>query len=121
MPIVQKTAKRLAGTRFGRRALAEEVNLGVFRRKPSARFYLGLSLMALSYLLGLPAIALCGYLAHVWKEPLIFPLAGGAVFVAVHLLFATGVYLAGANYAMVLLRWFAGRFLRKHLSPGKRE
>jgi hypothetical protein len=115
MPIVRKIAESLAGTRFGQRALAEEANLGIFRRKPSARFYLGLSLMALSYLLGLPAIALCGYLAYAWKEPLIFPFGVGAVFVAVHLLFATGVYLAGANYAMVLLRWFTGRFLRKHL------
>jgi len=121
MPIARKIALRLAGTRFGGWAMAEEVDFGVFRAKPSARFYLGLCLMALSYLLGLPAMALCGYLAHAWKEPLILPLGVGAVFVAVHLLFAAGVYLAGANYAMILLRWFASRFLRTHLSHSKRQ
>ena len=89
--------------------------------KSSARFYLGLCLMALSYLLGLPAMALCGYLAHAWKEPLILPLGVGAVFVAVLLIFAAGVYLAGANYAKILLRWFASRFLRIHLSHSKRQ
>ena len=115
MPIARKIAERLARTRFGRRALAEKTNLGVFREKPSARFYLGLSLIGLSCLMGLPAMALCGYLASVWKEPLILPLGVGVVFVAVHLLFAAGVYLAGANYAMVLLRWFAGQFMRKNL------
>jgi len=46
---------------------------------------------------------------------------GGAVFVAVHLIFAAGVYLAGANYAKILLRWFASRFLRIHLSHSKRQ
>ncbi len=121
MPIARKAAFRLAQTRFGRRALAQKVDLGAFRARPSPRFYLGLSLIALSFLLSLPAMALCGYLARAWGEPLIFPLGVGAVLVAVHLLFAAGVYLAGANYAMILLRWLARRFLRRHLSQGKGE
>jgi hypothetical protein len=116
--LARRIAERLAGTRFGQRALADEVDLGVFKARPSLRFYLGLFLIASSYLLGLPAMALCGYLAHAWGDPLIVALAIGVVFVAVHGIFAAGVYLSGANYAMVLLRWFAARFLRKHLSPG---
>ena len=117
MTIVEKIAERLAGTRFGHRALVEDVDLSTFKTRPSLRIYLGFLLIALSYLTGLLGMVLCGYLSHQWREPLVLVLGGGALMVVVHVIFAAGVYLAGANYAMALLRWGAGKFLRKHLTP----
>lgn len=115
--MIQKIARRLAQTRFGHRVLIEEPDLRVFKSRPTFRVYLGLSLIALSYLVSLPSLALCGYLAHQRSEPLIMILGGGVVLVIVHLIFAGGAYLAGANYARVLAFWALGKFLKKHYPP----
>jgi hypothetical protein len=117
MTIAQKFANRLAQTRFGRRVLSEEPDLRIFKSRPEPRVFFGLSLIAMSYLLSLPGLALCGYLAHRQSEPLIMILGGGAVLLIVHLIFSVGVYLAGANYAKILAAWALGKFLKKHCPP----
>ncbi|MBI4775947.1 MAG: hypothetical protein HY788_17525 [Deltaproteobacteria bacterium] len=109
-------AQRLAQTRFGRWALNREADLSIFRSKPSPRFYAGLVLVALSYLLGLPAVGVCVYLARQWEKPLVLLLGGGAIWVLIHLMFTAGAYLSGGNYVLALVRWTANRFLRKLLS-----
>jgi len=115
--ISRKIAGRLAETRFGYRALSEEADLSVFRARPSPRTCLGLFLIALSYLLGLSGMALFGHLSYQQGDPLVLLIGGGAVMVVIHLIFAAGVYLAGKNYARVLLLWSVGKFLKKHLPP----
>ena len=72
--------------------------------------------MGLSYLLGVPGLAICAYWAHQWEKPLVFLVGGGAIWALVHLMFMVGVYLSGGNYALALLRWAANRFLKKQLS-----
>lgn len=114
MTITQKIANRLAQTRFGRRALIEDSDLKVFKSRPTPRVYLGLSLIAMSYLFSLPGLAVCGYLAHQRSEPLIMILGGGVILVFVHLIFAVGAYLAGANYAKILAIWVLRKFLKRH-------
>ena len=116
MAVKGMIARRLARTRFGRWALSRETDLSIFKSKPSPRFYAGLVLVALSYLLGLPALAICAYLAHQWEKPLVLLLGGGAIWVLVHLMFTAGAYLCGGNYVLALLRWVTNRFLNKNLS-----
>ena len=117
MSISGKLAAWLATTRFGRRARDEGADLSIFKARPSPRTLLGLFLIGSSYLLGLPGMAFIGSLAYTRSEPLILLIAGGALMITVHVMFAFGVYLAGANYAKVLIMWATGKFLRKHLSP----
>jgi len=116
MTVNRIVAQRLAQTRFGRWALSRETDLSIFRSKPSPRFYVGVVLVALSYLLGVPAVAASIYLAHKWEKPLVLFWGVGAIWVVIHLMFTAGVYLCGGNYAVALLRWAANRFLKKHLS-----
>ena len=113
MTMTQKIASRLAQTTFGRRALTEEPDLRILKSRPTVRVYFGLALMVASYLISLLGMALSGYMAHELSEPLIMILGAVVVLIIVHLIFAVGVYMAGANYAKILAVWALGKFLKK--------
>ncbi len=116
--MLKNLANRIRETNLGRKALAQPDGLDFLKKKPTSRFYVGLALMALSYLISLPALALCGYLSMRWEEPWIAVLGLPAVFIAVHLLFLLGAFLAGGNYAMNTFLWATKRFLRKYAEKG---
>ncbi len=111
--IKQRIGQALAGRHFARRAIEDQADLSAFGQRPGPRFYLGLALTGLSMVIGWPAIALLGGLALYFRQPYILIIGGPVAFVAAHLAFAAGVYLAGGRYTMVLLRWA----VRKALSP----
>jgi len=114
--LTQGLAKRLAHTKYGRKALAGQADFSAFRRRPSPSLYFGLALIASSYLMGPAALVLGGYLAAEGEPPLLLALGAAGVFVLVHLVFVAGVWLAGANYAAILLHWAARKFLLRY--PG---
>jgi hypothetical protein len=107
-------ARRLALTKFGQKALTQSDGLNIFKQKPTTRVYGGLTLMALSYLTGLPALAFLSYLSVKKSQSMIIVVGGPVVFILVHTLFGIGVYLAGQNYAMEVLLWATRRFLKKY-------
>jgi hypothetical protein len=107
-------ACRLARTRFGQKALSQPDGLDILKRKPTARVYCGLCLITLSYLAGLPALALMSYFSVKMARPMIIVIGGPVVFGLVHILFGIGVYLAGRNYAKEALLWATKRFLKKY-------
>jgi len=110
-------ARRLARTRFGRKALSQPDGPGILKQKPTPRIYCGLALMGLSYVTGLPGLALLSYLSVKTGRPLIMAVGGPVVFGLVHIMFGVGVYLAGQNYAMAALLWATRRFLEKYACP----
>jgi hypothetical protein len=112
--VLQNLANRTRQTKLGQRALAQPDGLVFLKEKPAPRFYAGLALMVLSYLVSLPALALCGYLAARLAEPWIALAGVPAVFIAVHLLFVLGAYLAGSNYARNAFLWATKRFVQKY-------
>jgi hypothetical protein len=107
-------ARRLAGTKFGKKALTQPDGLGILKQKPTTRVYSGLALMALSYLTGLPALAFLSCLSVKMSKPMIIAVGGPVVFGLVHIMFGVGVYLAGRNYAIEALLWATRRFLEKY-------
>ena len=114
MPLLRFLARRLAQTKFGQKALSQpEDGLSILKQKPSTRVYIGLALMAISYLTGLPALAFLSYLSVKGSKPMIIVAGGPVVFLLVHIVFGVGVYLAGKNYAMETLFWATKRFLQK--------
>lgn len=122
MGIGNRAAARLAATGWGQRVLAQAVDLSALKIPPGPRVWLGLGLIAVSYLLGLPLMALVGWLTHQRSDGLVLVLGGGAAVVVIHLIFAAGVWLAGANYTGLLIRWTARRFMRRYLDnrpPGR--
>jgi len=114
VPLVRFLARRLAQTKFGQRALSQPENgLSILKQKPSTRVCIGLALITISCLTGLPALAFLSYLSVKVSKPMIIAAGAPAVFLLVHIVFGVGVYLAGQNYAMETLLWATKRFLRK--------
>lgn len=107
-------AHRLVRTKFGQKALTQPDGLSILKQKPTTRFYGGLALIALSFLLGLPTLALLSYLSVKMSKAIIIAVGGTVVVILVHIIFAVGVYLAGQNYAMVALLWATKQFLQKY-------
>lgn len=115
--LLRSTVRRLARTQFGQKALALPDRQNIRRQKPTTRVYCGLVLMALSYLIGLPALAFLSYLSVRMSQPMIFVIGGPVIFGLYHLMFAVGAYLAGQNYAREALLRVTKHFLRKTLNP----
>jgi hypothetical protein len=120
LSLLNRIAVRVSRTEFARKALDEKADLSPFREKPSARILVGIFLMAFSYVIGWPAVALFGILSIYLSQPLIIILGGPAIYGTSHLVFLTGMYLAGARYTYIFLRWATRRFLEKYLGqvPG---
>ena len=113
MDIIRKIARGIAETKFGIKAVNENVDLNAFKEKPSAKVLLGIFLMVMSYIIGWPMIGLFGVLSLYWNEPLIIIVGGPLLFVVAHLAFLAGVYLAGGKYIMPFIRWVTRVTLKK--------
>ena len=111
--LLRSLARRLAQTKFGQKSLSNPDGLSVLKQQPGKRVYAGLVLMAMSSLLGLPALAFLSYLSVKWSKPMTIAVGGPAVIILVHIVFGVGVYLAGQNYASKVLQWATKRFLQK--------
>jgi hypothetical protein len=113
LDIIRKIARGIAETKFGIKAVNENVDLNAFKEKPSAKVLLGIFLMVMSYIIGWPMIGLFGVLSLYWNEPLIIIVGGPLLFVVAHLAFLAGVYLAGGKYIMPFIRWVTRVTLKK--------
>ena len=113
MNIIRKIAQGIAETKFGIKALNENLDLNAFKEKPSSKVFLGIFLMVLSYIVGWPMIGLFGALSLYRNEPLILIVGGPLLFVVAHLAFLAGVYLAGGKYIIPFIRWATRVTLKK--------
>ncbi len=114
MVLLKSFAHRLAQTKFGQKSLTKPDGLSILKWQPGTRVYVGVVLMAMSYLIGLPALAFLSYLSVKLSKPMTIAVGGPVVFLLVHIMFGVGVYLAGQNYALALLQWATKRFLQKY-------
>ena len=114
MVLLRSFARRLAQTKFGQKSLTKPDELSILKQQPGARVYGGLALLAMSFLLSLPVLALLSYLSVKLTKPVIIAVGGPVVILLVHIMFGVGVYLAGQNYAMEALQWATKRFLQKY-------
>jgi hypothetical protein len=112
--LLRYAARKLAQTKFGQESLNKPDALSSLKKKPGARVYVGLTLMVMSFLISLPALAFLGYLSSKWSKPMTIAVGGPVVIILVHIMFGVGVYLAGQNYAKLFLQWAAKRFLQKY-------
>ncbi len=114
VPPLRFLARRLARTKFGQKALSQPDNgLSILKQKPGKRVYIGLALMTISCLSGLPALAFLSYLSVKVNMLMIIVAGAPLVVLLVHIVFGVGVYLAGQNYAKEMLLWATKRFLQK--------
>lgn len=102
---MQKLVAKLAAVPFVRNALAENADLSAFRGKPSLQVVLGVSAILISYVICWPLIALLGYASVYYGRPAIVIVGGPSAYILSHLVFMLGMYLAGARYSWIFLRW----------------
>ncbi len=96
---------RLTAIAFVRNALLEEADLSAFRQKPSLRIIAGVGAILFSYVIGWPLITLLGAAAVYFERPAIVLVGGPLAYGLSHLVFLLGMYLAGARYSWIFLRW----------------
>jgi hypothetical protein len=102
---MQKLVAKLAATPFVRNALAENADLSAFKGKPSVEVVLGVSAILISYVICWPVITLLGAAAVYYQRPVIILVGGPLAYGLSHLVFLLGMYLAGARYSWIFLRW----------------
>lgn len=113
----QKLIKKFAEKEFVRSAVREKADLSAFHERPSLGILFGVFLIVLSYMLAWPTISLLGYLAAIYSQPLLVVVGGPVTYGLSHLVFIIGMYLAGAKYSMIVLRWATRKAMQKLLSP----
>jgi len=96
---------KLAQTEFARSAVAEKADLTAFKQRPSVRVVAGVSLIGFSYIIGWPAVGALSALAFYLQKPLVAIIGGPLTYGLSHLVFLAGMYLAGAEYTRIFLRW----------------
>jgi hypothetical protein len=102
---MNKIIAMLAATSFVQSALKENADLSAFKKKPSLKVILGVSTICFSYIIGWPLIALLSFLSIYFDEPMIILIGGPTAYALSHLVFILGMYLAGARYSWIFLRW----------------
>jgi hypothetical protein len=102
---MKKVIALLAATAFVQNALKEEVDLSAFKEKPSLKVIVGVSAIGFSYIIGWPLIALLSFLSIYWDQPMVVIIGGPSAYALSHLVFILGMYLAGARYSWIFLRW----------------
>lgn len=106
---------KIADTGFVRSAMAERADLSAFKEKPTARVLSGVFAIATSYIIGWPAVAVLGYLSVKLQKPWLAVVGCPLTYGLSHLVFLLGMYLCGAVYTMIFLRWLTRVTMEKLL------
>jgi hypothetical protein len=116
MNLKMKFLKRIAQTHFVRSAIRDKADLSAFKKKPSFRELLGISAIGISYIICWPAISALGALSVYLKQPILILIGGPLLYGLSHLVFLAGMYLAGAEYSKIFLRWATRVAIEKLMS-----
>jgi hypothetical protein len=111
--IRQKILRKAADTRFVRKAIADKADLSAFKERPSPRAIAGISAIGISYIIGWPAVVLLGAVSVHLGKPMIAVIGGPLTYGLSHLVFILGMYLAGADYTRIFLRWATRKAMEK--------
>jgi hypothetical protein len=113
----RKVGQYLSGKKYFKDILENPADLSEFKERMTPRLIIGLSLMALSFIIGWPAVAALGVLAVWYKEPLIAVIGCPATYALSYAVFIIGAWLARApHYMEILARYTFQSFFRKLLS-----
>lgn len=115
MSILKKTAHYFARKKFCRNAIDEQADLSAFKDKLTLSIVIGIILIALSYVTGMPSVIALGIIAVWLDKPLIGIIGGPLIYSFSTVIFIIGVRLAGKKYFMALCRWLMRVSLEKIL------
>ncbi len=120
MNLLRKIARFFANTAFVRDAIEERADLSAFKKHRTAkdltRNILGISLIVISYIIGWPAVILLGVISIYTEEPLVVVIGGPVIYGLSHLMFLIGMYITGAPYTIIFLKWASRVIIEKILA-----
>lgn len=119
MYITKKIGLKLASLPYVKKAIEERTDLSSLKRTPDTRIIIGIFLVLFSYLIGWPAVGLLTIIAIYSGKPLIAVIGGPLIYGFSHVVFWVGMYLAGASYVGVFLRWAARTCVEKMIRGEK--
>lgn len=111
--------EKLAETEYVRKAVEERADLRAFHERPSVRVIAGVLAIALSYVVGWPAISTLGAFSLYIQEPWLIAVGGPLLYGLSHLVFLFGMYLSGAKYSKVFLRWATRMAAERWMNRGR--
>ena len=97
--------QRLAATTYVQQAIEDQADLSAFKQRPTLRVITGIGAIMFSYVIGWPLITALGAVSIHLNRPLVVAVGGPVAYGLSHLVFLLGMYLAGAEYSMIFLRW----------------
>ncbi len=103
--MVAEYIRKIAATEFVRSAIEERADLSAFKQKPTPMILAGVFAIGFSFVLGWPAVAFLGLVAVKLHNPWIAAIGGPLTYGLSHLVFLLGMYLSGATYSLIFLRW----------------
>jgi len=103
--ITEHISNFLLKKEFVQNSLRENVDLNCFKKRPTVQSIIGIALVLFSYMLGWPVVGILGIISLYFGKPLILIVGGPLAYGISHLVFLFGMYLAGKEYATVLLKW----------------
>ncbi len=115
MSIIKKIALYFARKEFCRNAIREHADLGIFKEKLTTTVIIGLILIVVSYLIGLPTAVIIGGFVVAKFNALIATVISTLTYGISWLLFMLGAYLAGPKYGKAFSRWLVRIVLEKML------
>ncbi len=118
---VRKLVSIISQKSFVRAAITDKADLSAFNGPPSMKVIAGIAAILFSYVIGWPAVTFLAGVAVYFEEPLIAAIGGPLIYALSHLVFLLGMYLAGAEYTWIFLRWATRvvilKLLRKYSLP----
>jgi hypothetical protein len=115
--IRKRIGQYLSGKKYFQDILENPVDLSEFKEPMTPRLITGLSLMALSFILGWPMVAALGVLAVWYQEPLIAVIGGPTTYAFSYVVFFVGAWLSRApHYVGIVARYITQYFFRKLIS-----
>ncbi len=114
--MIRKRIAKIGATDYVRSAIKDHADLSAFKEKPSPTILAGVFAIALSFVMGWPAVAALGVLSVKLHNPLFFAIGGPLIYGLSHLVFLLGMYLSGAVYSLIFLRWLTRVSMEKLLA-----
>lgn len=114
--MIRQSILKIAETDFVRSAIDEQADLSAFRGKPTPLVLAGIFCITFSFILGWPAVGALGVLSVKLHNPWVAGVGGPLVYGLSHLVFLLGMYLSGAVYSMIFLRWLTRVSMEKLLA-----
>lgn len=103
--VTEKIIYYFADKDYVRSAIEEQANLDAFKEKPTPTILAGVFAIAMSFVLGWPAVTALGILSIKLHTAWIGVIGGPLIYGFSHLVFLFGMYLSGTVYSLIFCRW----------------